>query len=60
MKKWKKLKKTQVVRTMATKLKTDVFSVFYRVTHNGWDCKDDWKLSKYDDFSVELNLLPWI
>ena len=45
---------------MATKLQTDVFSVFYRVTHKGWDCKDDWKLSKYEDFSVKLNLLPWV
>ena len=32
----------------------------YRFTHKGWDCKDDLKLMKYDDFNVKLSLLPWI
>ena len=26
----------------------------YRVTHKGWDCKDDWKLLKYDDYKAKL------
>ena len=29
-------------------------SVNYRVTHKGWDCKDDLKLLKYDDLKVKL------
>ena len=27
----------------------------YKVTHKGWDCKDDPKLLKYDD--LKLNVL---
>ena len=30
----------------------------YRVTHKGWDCKDDQKLLKYDDSKVKLCILP--
>jgi len=32
------------------------FSLMYRVTHKGWDCKDDQKLLKYDNFKIKLNL----
>ena len=28
-----------------------------RVTHKGWDFKDDTKLFKYDDYKVDLSLL---
>ena len=29
----------------------------YRVTHQGWDCNNDFKLLIYDDPKVELNPL---
>ena len=30
------------------------------VTHQGWDCKDDMKLFKFDDSEVILSFLSWI
>ena len=33
-------------------------NITYKVTHKGWDCKDDLKLLKYPDFKVNLSLLP--
>ena len=31
----------------------------YRVINKGWDCKDDLKPFKYDDFNVKLSLVSW-
>ena len=32
----------------------------YRVTHKGWDCKDDPKLLKYDDVKLAFRFLHLI
>ena len=32
----------------------------YRVTHKGWDCKDDLKFFNYDDPKFKLSLMPCI
>ena len=32
----------------------------YKVTHKGWNCKDDLKLLKYYDLKIKLRLLSWI
>ena len=37
-----------------------VHHIIFRVTHKGWDCKDELKLCKYDDSQVLLSLLLWI
>ena len=34
--------------------------ILYRVTHKGWDCKDDIKLLKYDKYKGKSSHLPWI
>ena len=31
-----------------------------RVTHKGWDYKDDLKLKRYDDPEVKLSFLLWM
>ena len=42
----------------ATNLKIWVTTtVYYRVTHKGWDCKDDIKLFKFYDSKVKSSAL---
>ena len=31
-----------------------------RVTHKGWDCKDDLKLIKYVNYNVKLSIFLWV
>ena len=36
------------------------YSHKYRITHKGWDCKDDLKLFKYNDIKFKLKGFPWV
>ena len=47
------------IQNILKRRKKSSFINFYRVTHKGWDCKDDLKLFKYDNSKVKLSLLPW-
>ena len=48
---------TRELTLLDNNIKVNISKIYhiYRVTYKGWDRKDDLKLSKYDDYQVELN-----